>query len=286
VDTVCKDCHKSLVFKEAPSTCIACHRKDDKHKGSLGEACEQCHFERNWKQTSFDHEKTKFPLLGKHKKTECKDCHKSTNYKEAPKDCYSCHQKDDKHEGQEGRSCELCHVESDWKTVPRFDHGLTRFPLLGKHIKVECKDCHKNPRFKDAQRACLACHVKDDKHKKTLGPACEQCHNARTWKAWDFDHDKRTKYVLDGKHKGVTCAACHTQPMEGKVTASTRCYTCHAKSDVHEGTYGRQCEQCHVTSSFKAIRSRSGTAPTSFLDLRIPPSRGPVNVTALLRGAG
>lgn len=275
VDTACKDCHKSLVFKEAPSTCIACHRKDDKHKGSLGDACQQCHGERNWKQTRFDHAKTRFVLLGKHVKTECNACHKSINYKEAPKDCYSCHLKQDKHEGQEGRNCEQCHVESDWKTVPRFDHGLVRFPLLGKHAKVECKDCHKTARFKDAQRACLACHLKDDKHKKTLGVACEPCHNARTWKAWDFDHDKRSQYALDGKHKDVACAACHTKPMAGKVTAETRCYSCHAKNDVHDGSYGRRCEQCHVTTSFKTIRSRIGTSSSALDVWRFGPPSGP-----------
>ncbi len=268
----CKDCHKSTMFKEAPKACIGCHKKDDHHKGSLGEACADCHNERDWKKTSFDHSKTAFPLLGKHATAECAKCHKSTRYKEAPKDCFSCHEKEDKHEGQEGRDCGKCHDARAWKPAPRFDHGLTRFPLLAKHTPVKCDACHTTgARFKDAKIDCVACHLKDDKHKKTLGPACEQCHNARSWKAWDFDHDKRTRFALDGKHKGLVCSSCHTKPVEGKVLASAQCVSCHQKDDVHEGSYGRQCQTCHITSTFKTIRQRAGKPATSMNGPAIEP---------------
>ncbi len=261
-DVKCADCHKSTNYKEAPKDCYSCHKKDDKHAATLGTKCEDCHVERDWKtlSTRFDHDKTRFKLRNAHaaKKVVCKNCHTDLkHYRDTPMDCLSCHKKDDKHEGQQGTKCETCHNDREWKSTS-FDHGLTRFPLLGKHVSVVCKDCHKSLRFKDAKIACVSCHVKDDVHKKTLGPACEACHNARNWKTWDFDHDKRTKYVLDGKHKGLACKACHTLPMEGKVIASMRCVSCHAKNDVHDGAYGRQCEQCHVTSSFKTIRSRAG----------------------------
>ncbi len=261
-DVKCADCHKSTNYKEAPKDCYSCHKKDDKHEATLGTKCQDCHVERDWKTISsrFDHDKTRFKLRNAHaaKKVVCKDCHTDLkHYRDTPMDCYACHKKDDKHEGQQGTKCATCHNDKEWKSTT-FDHGLTRFPLLGKHVTVVCKDCHKSLRFKDAKIACMSCHEKDDVHKKTLGPACEACHNARSWKTWDFDHDKRTKYVLDGKHKGLACKACHTLPMEGKVIASTRCISCHAKNDVHDGVYGRQCEQCHVTSSFKTIRSRAG----------------------------
>ena len=255
----CQSCHTGFLYRDKlPSKCVDCHQKDDKHKGTLGESCESCHNERSWKTTSFDHAKTAFPLLGKHQKAECAACHKSTNYKEAAKECFSCHQKDDKHQGQEGKACAQCHDEMGWKPAPKFDHGLARFPLLGKHVPVECKLCHASALFKSAKSDCVACHAKDDKHKKTLGPACEQCHNARSWKTWDFDHDTRTKFVLDGKHKGLACSTCHTRPVEGRVSTSSQCVSCHVKDDVHEGSYGRQCQQCHVTDSFKNIKSRFG----------------------------
>lgn len=254
----CKSCHLSTMFKEAPKTCIGCHRKDDVHKGALGEPCGQCHNERQWKKTSFDHAKTAFPLIGKHRGAECVACHKTKAYTGAPKDCFSCHQVDDKHQGQQGRQCADCHDATSWKSVARFDHGVTKFPLLGKHAQVECKLCHATALFKSAKSDCYSCHAKDDKHQATLGPACEQCHNARSWKAWDFDHDKRTRFVLDGKHRGVACSACHNRPVVGRVALSSQCLACHAKNDVHDGSYGRQCQQCHVTSSFRTIRPRPG----------------------------
>ena len=286
-DTKCADCHKSTNYKEAPKDCLSCHKKDDKHEATLGTKCQDCHVERDWKTTGtrFDHEKTRFKLRNAHaaKTLQCKACHIDLkHYRDTPMDCIACHKKDDKHEGQQGTRCASCHNDRDWKTTV-FDHGLTRFPLLAKHVKVECKACHKSPRFKDAQIACVACHLKDDVHKTTLGPSCEPCHNARSWKAWDFDHDKRTKYVLDGKHKGVACKACHTQPMEGKVMVSTRCITCHVKNDVHDGTYGRQCEQCHVTSSFKTIRSRTGSSSSMLDGWRLaPPASRPMALSAAL----
>ena len=254
----CADCHKSKMFKEAPLACIGCHRKDDAHKGTLGESCQDCHDATKWKKTTFDHAKTRFPLLGKHQPAKCEACHKSSaaDYRRTPTDCFACHQADDRHRGQEGKACGSCHDAHGWTPAPSFDHGLTRFPLLGNHAKVECKSCHVDVRFKDASIACYSCHATSDKHKRTLGIQCEQCHNAKSWKAWDFDHDKRTRFPLDGKHVGLSCDACHARPMETRVIASGQCASCHAKDDIHDGSYGKSCQQCHVTSSFRNIKSR------------------------------
>ncbi len=258
----CKECHADTMFKQARTECVACHRKDDKHKGMLGDGCESCHDARDWKKTSFDHARTEFPLAGKHSETPCADCHKTIDYRSTAKDCYACHRQDDKHQDQEGRLCGTCHVPSGWRPAPRFDHGLTPFPLLGKHERLDCKSCHADARYKDARVECFSCHSKDDAHKKTLGTSCEQCHNARTWKAWNFDHDKRTKFVLDGRHAGLACARCHVRPTEGRVVTSSQCVSCHVKDDVHEGSYGKSCQQCHVTSDFRTIRSRGTRAPS------------------------
>ena len=149
--TKCADCHTGNLYKDKVGTaCIDCHKKDDDalkgHKGSLGRDCAACHTESGWKEKAkFDHDKTKFPLLGKHGDIKCADCHKSTNYKEAPKDCIGCHKKDDKHEATLGTKCEACHNERDWKTTStRFDHDKTKFKLRNAHAakKVQCKDCH------------------------------------------------------------------------------------------------------------------------------------------------
>lgn len=253
----CESCHKSAVFKDAPITCIGCHRKDDKHKGALGEPCGECHTERNWKESKFDHSKTKFPLLDSHARVKCEGCHSDPNYARTPKDCYGCHKKDDKHEGQLGTKCESCHDAGTW-TKARFDHARSRFPLLGGHLVVPCKKCHDTPRYKDAKRDCLDCHDRDDVHKRRLGPRCEACHNARSWKSWDFNHDRQTKFPLDGAHRKLDCHACHRQPVRTKATLPTACISCHLAEDVHDGAFGRQCERCHVTSSFKRIKQRLG----------------------------
>jgi hypothetical protein len=253
----CKSCHKTAVFKDAPTECIACHRKDDKHKGALGEKCESCHTERNWKDSIFDHGKTRFPLLGSHASVKCEDCHRDPDYKRTPMDCYGCHKKDDAHEGQQGMKCESCHDAVTWKKT-RFDHGRTRFPLLGKHLVTECIKCHETTRFKDAKTACVACHDRDDVHKRRLGARCDSCHNPRAWKSWDFNHDRQTKFRLDGAHVKLECLSCHRQPGNEIAKLARTCVSCHAADDVHDGTYGRQCEKCHVTSSFKQVRQSVG----------------------------
>jgi hypothetical protein len=263
IQTKCASCHTGVLYKDkTPTTCVACHRKDDDrkgHKGKFGDKCQSCHVEKDWKAVTFNHDRdTKYALKGKHVQAKCTACHKGTLYRDkTPTACFSCHEKDDKHKGQEGKQCESCHNERSWKET-RFDHGLSRFPLLGKHAKVECKKCHLTPAFKDAKSECIACHKKDDKHKLRLGPQCEQCHNARDWSQWNFDHDRRTNYKLDGKHKGLHCHACHTRPMTGKVRASSLCAACHTEDDVHNGGFGRLCEHCHVTDSFKRIKAGAG----------------------------
>ena len=264
----CEACHTGFLYKEKLKTdCYACHKKDDDtkgHKGRYGGKCETCHVEKDWRVIVFDHNRdTKYPLRGKHVKVRCDDCHTGDLYKQKLRnDCFACHEKDDKHEGQEGKKCETCHNETSWTTT-RFDHGLTRFPLLGKHVKVECKECHPKPTFKDAKTECVACHRKDDKHKKRLGVQCELCHNARDWKRWDFDHDKRTKFKLDGGHKGLDCHACHSRPVEKDLRLPTLCVSCHEDVDVHNGSFGRECERCHVSSSWKKVRTGVRAVPVN-----------------------
>lgn len=256
----CKACHKSPVFRDTPMTCIACHKKDDKHKGSLGDKCGDCHGERNWKDHRFDHDKTRFALFGKHREVKCDDCHKDQKYKNTPTACLACHKKDDVHKGQQGDKCEQCHSAQDWKQTT-FNHARTSFPLLGRHVTVECRKCHVTQQYKDAKSDCLSCHDKDDVHKRRLGTQCETCHNARAWTLWDFNHDRRARFRLEGGHRGLDCYSCHNRPVTGKAVLPMSCVACHDKDDVHEGAFGRQCDKCHGTDSFKRIRSQLGMTP-------------------------
>ena len=258
-DVECKDCHQDArSFKGTPAECIACHRKDDKHKARYGDRCATCHTAVSWKakDVTFRHERdTKYALAGKHATTRCDDCHRGDLYRDklAAADCNACHAKDDKHRGQLGRSCGSCHDEKGWK-VERFDHAHTRFPLSGRHARIECQACHKTLAYRDAPRECYGCHRADDKHRLALGRSCQTCHNARDWRTWDFDH-RKTRFPLDGSHAKVACAACHRAPVEEPLRLATACVECHRGDDKHDGAYGPLCERCHVTTSFRDIRT-------------------------------
>jgi len=127
-------------------------------------------------------------------------------------------------------------------------------------MAVECKKCHATAQFKDVKTECQACHEKDDVHKRRLGLQCESCHNARSWSLWDFNHTTRTRFRLEGGHKGLDCYSCHRKPVTGKAVLSMTCVSCHDQDDVHEGAFGRQCDKCHGVDSFKQIKSRVGAS--------------------------
>jgi hypothetical protein len=253
--TSCNECHtgKDIYKEKLKSDCYTCHRLKDEHKGLYGKKCQDCHTTKGWGEAKFDHDKdTKFKLKGKHKKVTCVDCHPGDLFKDkAPTDCFGCHRQDDVHRGQQGKECQKCHAEDGWIKEVDFDHDLTKFPLLGAHATLACEECHTSTSFKDAKGNCLACHEADDVHKKRLGPRCERCHNSADWKLWVFDHDKQTKFPLDGAHSKRHCDACHTEPVEDKFDVPSDCYSCHARDDVHSGGYGRNCQRCHVTESFR-----------------------------------
>ena len=263
--TECKECHKNAMYKEASKECIGCHKKDDKHLGNLGEKCAECHAERDWKSVEgrFNHDRTKFKLRNGHadSKIKCNACHKDfRSYRNTAVDCISCHKKDDKHQDQLGSKCEQCHGDGSWKTT-QFDHSRSRFALTGRHITAPCKDCHETHRYKDAPKDCFSCHKNKDKHKEKFGMRCENCHNTRAWSVWEFDHDRRSTYRLDGAHRKVACESCHKQPApKGKNAAlvGASCIACHTNEDAHDGQFGNRCEQCHVAESWKKIRNRVG----------------------------
>jgi hypothetical protein len=245
---VCKDCHTGNLYKDKLSQeCYSCHKKDDKHKETLGTKCESCHTEKSWKEANkFDHDLSSFPLKGKHAKVECKDCHKSALYKEAPKDCVGCHKKDDKHKDNLGPKCESCHSEQDWKnTQGRFDHARTKFPLRNGHAKpsLQCNACHKDLQsFRNTPLACFSCHKKDDKHQAQLGEKCDSCHNDKAWKGTSFDHGQ-SRFPLTGSHVVTDCKKCH-ETLRYK-DAPRDCFSCHKKDDKHKSGFGMRCDNCH-----------------------------------------
>lgn len=261
-NVACVDCHANNAFKNTPLTCVGCHRKDDRHKGHLGEKCETCHNAGNWRDVAaFDHDRdTRYPLRGKHRGARCESCHTGASLRDkAPTACIGCHRVDDKHNGTLGTQCADCHVERGWREA-KFDHDTATFALRGKHRDVECKDCHKDPRsYKGTPGDCLACHKKDDKHETRYGERCAVCHTAVSWRTKDvvFRHDRDTKYPLAGKHAAVKCDSCHTGNLYRDKLGSD-CIACHRKDDKHLGQLGTSCRDCHTEASWKVERFDHG----------------------------
>ncbi|GAA5181716.1 hypothetical protein GCM10025771_29280 [Niveibacterium umoris] len=271
IATKCASCHVAgKKYRDADTACASCHRKDDVHKTRLGEDCQRCHTEKNWKETSFDHEKTKFSLVGgKHAEVKCKSCHVDQTFKGAETQCNACHKKTDDEKGHKGRfgtKCETCHTDRGWKDI-KFDHDTdTHYLLKGKHRAAKCVSCHLPEKGSLYQQKlptkCVACHKADDDekgHKGKLGDKCESCHNERGWKTGTFDHDT-THFPLRGGHRETKCEACHIGGVSGNkanVKLDTACVSCHRKDDQskgHKGRYGDRCETCHADTKWKDAR--------------------------------
>lgn len=254
----CDACHRSGDLKaKIPDKCAGCHAADDRHGGRFGDDCSACHNEQKWKDAVFDHAgKAHFALVGKHEKLDCTACHTGpVSGAKLPKDCAGCHKADDVHRGSMGTQCGSCHVETGWKDKVRFDHDMTRFPLVGLHASVACESCHASRVYRGTARDCYSCHKPDDAHKGSLGTECASCHNPNGWSFWQFDHGKATKFALEGAHSKIECKACHLKPAS-EVKLPKDCGSCHARDDVHHGGFGNDCARCHATISWRGAGVR------------------------------
>lgn len=251
----CVACHPKDPYKhKIESDCISCHKADDKHHGEYGEKCQSCHANDKWGTIIFNHDRdTKYRLTGKHAKASCNSCHGSNLKNKVPTECVKCHKFDDVHKGSTSQRCETCHLTENWKANVVFDHDLSNFPLLGLHAITACDDCHLTKHYKNTSHKCNDCHAKDDVHKLRLGPNCAGCHNPNAWGIWQFDHNRSTRFKLDGAHKRIHCYDCHQQPAEDGIKLGMTCGYCHTSDDPHSNQFGQMCQQCHDTHSFKNI---------------------------------
>lgn len=259
----CAGCHGDKIDRKPAPACLGCH--PDPHRPSLGTLCGSCHGVVAWTEATSAkptfHDRTNYPLRGKHATVACKQCHdpklpaarRYRPIKHAA--CLDCHA--DPHAGQASKPCAQCHAVDGWQP-PRFelaDHAATRFPLEGAHQATPCGRCHPAapaaPRFDAGNPACDTCHA--DPHTGQFGQrACTSCHTTAAWAPSKFDKlaHAKTRLALVGGHD-VPCAKCHTdRPAARFAGLSTACDTCH--TDHHAGQFvGRACTECHAGAEWK-----------------------------------
>jgi hypothetical protein len=159
VGVACTSCHINNVFKGTPTTCFACHKAKDVHKGTEGTACEGCHTPAAWKPSTFNHNNAAFKLTGAHTGVACAKCHTiSGQFKGTPATCVSCHAEPAFHAGSFGTNCAQCHTTTNWNATYTGSHPKVSGGDGGtgvNHGHTTCKTCH-TVNLKTA--ICTACH--------------------------------------------------------------------------------------------------------------------------------
>ncbi|MEI6809125.1 MAG: DUF6079 family protein [bacterium] len=214
--------------------------------GEVSKSCTKCH-----------------SYTGEIPNTKCESCHavirdrmlKAIGYHGTFKgECIKCHKE---------------HLENSRSIVPldrkTFDHRLASFKLDGRHVGLECDECHKKKRSADAPGSyfvgqsyglCTDCHR--DPHGSQFKISCETCHSSGGWKTQDlkFAHDRDSSFKLAGKHATVECIKCHKPSMPWSSLASARfkgvptgCIDCH--KDPHRKQFTATCTQCHSPAGWK-----------------------------------
>lgn len=275
--TKCEKCHDGRYPKTKLPTylgqrqeCTTCHYGTEKKPGVGGSNphkftdvaltdCKLCHTFSNFRvanlaATKFDHDKTDYPLKGLHKRNKCVACHEKDietfEVKEDFSDCKGCHEDSHRSVISAKRKCSDCHLQTTKFRKTKFDHGReTKFALRGQHAKNRCKACHEVGSKPEAPgMTCISCHK--DVHAGRFGKeTCEGCHVDLGWAQVVYDHDKKTKFELTGKHESTKCTNCHRFGIAKKFEKfeSTKCADCHEHSAAHCGQFGLEnCERCHV----------------------------------------
>ena len=301
----CRKCHAQVPDPKphiqftglAFNQCRDCHK--DPHRGAFAAPCQSCHSDRVWKpahtNVSFDHSKTKFPLLGRHAGLVCEKCHRTSDFKQpvAHERCADCHR--DPHKSQfvtraDRGECGSCHTVESWKpsTFTAAQHARTSYPLEGRHGAVACAKCHipagADTVYKVKSERCADCH--QDPHRGQFASTpdsgrCEGCHTLKGFRPSTFTLTRhgQTRFPLAGAHAAVTCMECHHEhafpPSPGRYRFDDlRCEGCH--EDPHKGQFRVRmaaagaggsragCQACHTVQAWRDV-SRFDHATTGFL---------------------
>jgi len=226
--------------------------------GELKTACAACHRSESWTalqiSDQFDHDKLRFALTGAHGATTCRSCHVTLDFTRTPTNCSSCHT--DNHRAELGPDCARCHTTRSFQDRDRMarEHQVSRFPLTGGHLAVDCVSCHTptsqgQMRFVGTSADCLSCHRTlyngAPNHLVSQFPvACEQCHSTASWNTASAASHPSSPLALTGVHSAnlITCTQCHTS-----TPYSTVPQTCDA---CHRAAYTSARDPDHVAASF------------------------------------
>lgn len=269
----------------AHGECSDCH--EDVHEGRLGAACSSCHDTAGFEKTDrsgFDHDRTRYPLRGRHRAVECAACHdeqKAWGPRPRFARCTDCH---DEAHGEPvllrgaRADCSACHEVDGFApaTVTAATHADFGYPLEGAHRQVACASCHPKRRgaaaaglgtaavvLRPSHSACTDCH--EDPHGSRFAPGgerpyakgCVACHGPDAFRPARFglDEHERTRFALEGAHRTVPCLDCHEAlgAKRARLEFRERFGRC---SDCHETPHGRQfdergdCSTCHGLDAF------------------------------------
>jgi nitrate/TMAO reductase-like tetraheme cytochrome c subunit len=268
----CAKCHTTNAFKSTPQECYMCHlsnynavQSPNHVIGKFPHQCLNCHNTSVWTPSTFNHANTLFPLVGAHRAAPCASCHVNNIYAGLHQNCIDCHRTDfngaanpNHGAGNFSTTCSTCHSMNAWSPAS-FDHSATKFPLTGKHLTLQCQDCHTNGNYQLVYSNCYQCHQND--FNQTTNPnhaagnfshQCETCHSTTSWSSSTFDHST-TKFTLTGAHVATPCVSCHVS--NNYRLSYTNCYMCH-QADFQKptnpnhvaGSFAQTCNQCHTTS--------------------------------------
>lgn len=174
--------------------------------------------------------------------------------------------------------CVACHLPDSWEiptafwaaqsegsvrknasgtTDTIFHHSSTAFPLEGRHLQNDCRDCHPSLIFEEAESSCIACH--SDIHRQTLGDDCIRCHTPESWLVdqiaqLHFDNG----FPLLGAHATAQCMDCHLSESALEFNRiGNDCINCHAldydntiSPNHQEAGYSLSCIDCHRGDGF------------------------------------
>ena len=236
------------------------------HGDKLKMDCVKCHnpsgWDINYRTLQFDHDKTDYPLEGSHTQTDCKLCHSTLVFDEAPStECISCHA--DIHGQSVGNDCVRCHTSETWlvDNIPEL-HEENGFPLIGAHSNLSCVECHTSEtvvRFDRIGNDCISCHQDDyastqSPNHQTAGFSmdCTECHDPLGF-GWDSESINHDFFPLTQGHDIQDCSQCHNIDNYGDI--SPDCVSCH--NDDYTSTqnpnhttsgFSTDCVACHSTN--------------------------------------